>query len=405
MSKPILSIAIPTYNRAEILKETLDALETEIDPSWEIVISNNCSDDNTCQVIEDFSTRWKLLRGVTLKKNVPAMSNIDAALRLASGKYIYLLSDDDRLIPDGISRAVEMLEHNEQMVGVYGNHKEWIREKNNYTEARLLIKEDYVLKQGSHIEAFRDYPYLVNPIIRREIFQRFCKYDRYSFGFSPLIGRMLSHGDIGLMTDCLYLHAHTIPRMEHSLTEGWYHDMHRAQFETFIGQNFSGTADNGILISKLTTNAYIQGVRFSIEKKEYLTARSFMIRSRAYGLVTEIQIKEFEKLHIFNFIAELIVDTLAILPNIDEVIIEDHPHMQKITTLLQKHITDLKVISMDQRGLDNLSNIETKYLLVNKYEDLRRLTVKNDLQIGSGAALLDLFEIYRITKCALEEFV
>ena len=96
-SQPLLSICIPTYNRAELLKNTLAYLAETLDPSYEITVSNNASTDNTLEVLEDFKGKWNNLRYVTQSKLLTATQNFGAALCLATGKYSYSFCDDDRL--------------------------------------------------------------------------------------------------------------------------------------------------------------------------------------------------------------------------------------------------------------------------------------------------------------------
>ncbi len=61
-NQPLLSICIPTFNRAEILRETLAHLAETLDTSIEIVVSNNCSGDHTVDVLEDFKKKWERFR-------------------------------------------------------------------------------------------------------------------------------------------------------------------------------------------------------------------------------------------------------------------------------------------------------------------------------------------------------
>lgn len=90
--QPLLSICIATLNRAEILRETLNHLAEVLDPSFEIVVSNNCSSDHTFDVLDDFKKRWERLNYITQTKKIIAMENFNAAIRMAQGKIsVYVL--------------------------------------------------------------------------------------------------------------------------------------------------------------------------------------------------------------------------------------------------------------------------------------------------------------------------
>lgn len=98
---PIISIAIPTYNRSSRLKDTLTRLSShpEICEDWiEIVISDNASTDDTSQVVVEFSNRvGKAVIYSRSAENLGIDGNIHRVSRLATGKFLLLMSDDDHL--------------------------------------------------------------------------------------------------------------------------------------------------------------------------------------------------------------------------------------------------------------------------------------------------------------------
>lgn len=110
---PIISIVIPTYNRASRLKDMLTRLSahTEIIEDWvEVVVSDNASTDNTPDVVTAFSERTgKAVRFGRNASNVGIDGNIHAVSRLATGRYLLLMSDDDLLLPGALSRLRELV--------------------------------------------------------------------------------------------------------------------------------------------------------------------------------------------------------------------------------------------------------------------------------------------------------
>lgn len=95
MSKqPILSLCIPTYNRAEILKETLERLVSDdgFDEDVEIVISDNCSTDNTSDVASAFIAKYPNIKYCKNEENVK-IRNFFIALDKAEGRYLKLMND------------------------------------------------------------------------------------------------------------------------------------------------------------------------------------------------------------------------------------------------------------------------------------------------------------------------
>ena len=106
-----LSICIPTYNRARHLENCLHSILLCADHSsseFEICISDNCSIDDTEAVVEDFKSFLpvKYLRNV---KNLGIPRNFLNVVEMADGDFVWLIGDDDLLMPDAITRVLFMI--------------------------------------------------------------------------------------------------------------------------------------------------------------------------------------------------------------------------------------------------------------------------------------------------------
>jgi len=96
----LLTIGIPTFNRAQLLDKQLAWLAQAIqglESECEVIVSDNCSTDNTAEVIE----KWRpVLSTVTLKanrnsENIGAVRNIAYCINMATSKYVWTIGDDD----------------------------------------------------------------------------------------------------------------------------------------------------------------------------------------------------------------------------------------------------------------------------------------------------------------------
>ena len=96
--KPLLSICIPTYNRADLLRGCLECLAAEIAPfgdEVELIVSDNCSTDHTPEVVEQMSKKTKI-RYNRNNVNLGAVGNIKILVeQLATGEFCWLIGDDD----------------------------------------------------------------------------------------------------------------------------------------------------------------------------------------------------------------------------------------------------------------------------------------------------------------------
>ncbi len=123
--KPILSICIPTYNRSEYLSESFKILSEQVGnyvEDIEIIVSDNCSTDNTNEVICSFIDNGLLK--ITYNKNeenIGGWKNIEKVVSLSSGKYVFVMGDDDLLSPDFFDIIMKYLKKYEDIGIIHWN--------------------------------------------------------------------------------------------------------------------------------------------------------------------------------------------------------------------------------------------------------------------------------------------
>lgn len=111
--QPLLSICIPTWNRSKILSISLKSFQEQlasIDSSEiEIFVSDNASDDDTPLVVQSFIDQGLPITYNRNPENVGAAGNFIKCMQWASGKYIWLLGDDDLLNDGAISYILDLI--------------------------------------------------------------------------------------------------------------------------------------------------------------------------------------------------------------------------------------------------------------------------------------------------------
>lgn len=112
-SHPYVTIAIPTYNRAALLKGCIASALAQTYPHFEVLVSNNASPDDTAQTLDEFSD--PRLRVITQETNIGLLPNWNACLANARGEYIILVSDDDRIMPSLLDRCVALIDQYPQL--------------------------------------------------------------------------------------------------------------------------------------------------------------------------------------------------------------------------------------------------------------------------------------------------
>lgn len=121
---PLLTIAVPTFNRAASLKETLNLiyrglalLSQEQREGVQIIVANNASTDNTREICSGF----KGLNYFEQKKNLGYDENINTLYEKASGDWIFFLSDDDIFEYTALPALIKLLERSDQLDVIFCN--------------------------------------------------------------------------------------------------------------------------------------------------------------------------------------------------------------------------------------------------------------------------------------------
>ena len=115
MNRPLLSIAIPTYNGSKTIKDLLDSIASQMDERFEVLVINNCSTDNTLQIVESYKDRLSNLRIINQSTNVGPDANFLDCFKKAEGKYVHLISDDDIYIENSIAKILDVLSGNDDI--------------------------------------------------------------------------------------------------------------------------------------------------------------------------------------------------------------------------------------------------------------------------------------------------
>ena len=106
---PLVSICVPTYNRAAYLRQSLQTICAQKYRPLEILISDNASTDETegiCRRLESSDARIRYIRQ---SRNIGLYGNHNFCIQESRGAFVCLLHDDDQHHPEMISRYVAFL--------------------------------------------------------------------------------------------------------------------------------------------------------------------------------------------------------------------------------------------------------------------------------------------------------
>jgi glycosyltransferase involved in cell wall biosynthesis len=110
MNCPLVTIGIPTYNRADrYLKEAIESALKQTYPNIEIIVSDNCSSDDTGLIVESFND--SKLQYHRHEINIGGNANFNFCLEKAKGVFFLLLHDDDLIDSDFVETCINTVKN------------------------------------------------------------------------------------------------------------------------------------------------------------------------------------------------------------------------------------------------------------------------------------------------------
>ena len=113
MKNPLVSIIIPTYNRAHLIGETLDCVLAQTYSNWECIVIDEGSMDDTATLLNEYCTKDNrfifILKSEDIKKGASISRNL--GLKTAGGEFIQFLDSDDILAPNKIEVQLDLLKN------------------------------------------------------------------------------------------------------------------------------------------------------------------------------------------------------------------------------------------------------------------------------------------------------
>ena len=118
MTHPIVSVIVPCYNQAQYLSESLDSVISQTYPSWECIIVNDGSPDNTEEIALKYCEIDSRIR-YHKKQNGGLADARNAGIAISTGEYILPLDADDKIGSNYLSEGVDILNRNISVKIVY----------------------------------------------------------------------------------------------------------------------------------------------------------------------------------------------------------------------------------------------------------------------------------------------
>lgn len=106
----LVSIIMPSWNTGRYIAESIQSVLAQTYTNWELIIVDDCSTDNTDEVIANFCD--KRIRYLQNTQNSGAALTRNRALREANGEWIAFLDSDDIWLPEKLEKQIEFMKRN-----------------------------------------------------------------------------------------------------------------------------------------------------------------------------------------------------------------------------------------------------------------------------------------------------
>jgi teichuronic acid biosynthesis glycosyltransferase TuaG len=109
----LVSIITPSYNSAKFIKYCVDSVLSQTYENWELLIIDDCSRDNSRDVILELSSLDERIKPIYLKGNIGAAAARNVAIKKSKGKYIAFLDSDDIWKLDKLEKQIAFMKKND----------------------------------------------------------------------------------------------------------------------------------------------------------------------------------------------------------------------------------------------------------------------------------------------------
>jgi glycosyltransferase involved in cell wall biosynthesis len=179
-----VSVVIATYNRAAMVRETIEAALAQTLPPDEVLVSNDCSTDNTRETLDELARMDPRLKVFHQPVNSGGVPNWNFVAERAQGEYIAWCSDDDRFLPDHLEQSIAFLEAHPEVGVVHSSFIDSFETpEGQLREPRKLRSSQPILTHRGNLAPYfiRYYNWPFHPstlVIRRSVWEAVGPFDK-----------------------------------------------------------------------------------------------------------------------------------------------------------------------------------------------------------------------------------
>lgn len=197
---PQISIVLPTYNGSRYIKESIESIINQTCDNWELIIVDDCSTDETLEIIRRYAESDARIRVIHNEKNQKLPKSLNIGFEHAKGEFLTWTSDDNRYLKGALKKMYQYLcENDVQMVC-----------------ANMDIINEYGKKVGKAVPYDADWIYCNNCVgacfmYKKRVLEEIGGYDPDKFlieDYDYWMRVLKQYGEIGHIDETLYLYRY-----------------------------------------------------------------------------------------------------------------------------------------------------------------------------------------------------
>ncbi|QWC22570.1 glycosyltransferase family 2 protein [Bacillus haikouensis] len=149
-NEDLVSVIMPTYNSSNYINETIKSVLNQTYHNWELIVVDDCSTDNTCEIVKSFIKEEPRIKYFKLEINSGAAIARNKAVELAGGHYMAFLDSDDIWFPDKLNKQITFMKNNNYnfsctsytKIDEYGKFLNQVIEANKISDYEKILKNN-----------------------------------------------------------------------------------------------------------------------------------------------------------------------------------------------------------------------------------------------------------------------
>lgn len=227
---PKISIVLPTYNGEKYIRESIDSVLRQTIKDWELIIVNDCSNDGTQAIIDEYARKDARIKVINNKINRKLPAALNIGFSKATGKYLTWTSDDNFYYDNALEKLSDFLDENQDSYMVCSD-MQWINEQGMDLKLDTIYDNQRIIYNDCVGASF---------MYRREILNELGGYDEAFFlveDYEYWFRIRLKYGRIDYINEKLYcyrLHANSLTETRSKAIHAKLLDMREKYFDDII---------------------------------------------------------------------------------------------------------------------------------------------------------------------------